>query len=182
MLSSACLRLLPAGSTRHRKQRVIAWGAVTLTCIGAIAAGPETVRIGSPALAQATSSAVPPNDAPVMRLGERVLRPFGWIEIKSFTRSNRDKDTEFKVEYLVFNNGDSTATIRLRDFFRLVVDGVPRSPSSYSGSRGTSEELWILRESAEDGDVTFTVRGRPSLVHLQLGTGDEGRSFLRWPD
>src|SRR5688572_2295798 len=87
-------RLLPTVSTR-RKRRVIAWGAVVLTCIGGIAVGPEeAVRIGTPALAQATSGIPsPPADAPVMVPGQRVRRSYGWIEIMTFDRTERDQDS-----------------------------------------------------------------------------------------
>ena len=76
---------------------MIAWGVAVLACIGGIAVGPEAVRVGTPALAQATSS--PPADTPVMVPGQRVRRPFGWIEIKTFDRTEGDPSV-FKVEFL----------------------------------------------------------------------------------
>jgi hypothetical protein len=182
-LSLGWLRLLIAAGIWWQTQRAIVWGALTLTCIGLIAAGPETMGVGTPAEAQTTPSMVsPPNDAPVMRLGERVLKGFGWIEISSFTRSKKDKDTEFKVEYIVFNNIDKTINIDLMDFFRLIADDMPRAPSGVSGSNNTGAVIFVAKESAEYGDVTFTVRGQPRVTYVQFGTGDAGRSFLRWPD
>ena len=161
------------------------WGTVTLTCIGVIAADPETMRVGTPAKGQAAPNMVsPPNDTPVMRLGERVLKEFGWIEISSFTRSKKDKDTEFKVEYTLFNNSDQEVRIELKEFFRLIADDIPRAPSGVSGSNnyGSVPVMYVAKESAEYGDVTFIARGQPRVTYVQFGTGDAGRSFLRWPD
>lgn len=170
-------RLLPTVSTRRRKRRVIAWGAVVLTCIGGIAVGPEAVRIGTPALAQATSGIPsPPADAPVMVPGQRVRRSYGWLEIMTFDRSERDQDSVFRVEFRVRNESSSEINFSGQGQFRLIVDGVPRSPAE------SSDRLNVEAESAEDGYVTFRVGGKPRVVHVQVGTGDSGRSFLRWPD
>jgi hypothetical protein len=169
-------RLLPIICTRQQERRVIAWAVAVLACIGGIAVGPEAVRVGTPALGQATSGlSSPPADTPVMAPGQRVKRPFGWIEIKTFDSTEGDPSV-FKIEFQVVCES-SPVNFDPMNEFRLIVDGVPRSPAeSHPGS------TYVRSESAEDGNVIFSVHGQHRVVHVQFGTGSSGRSFLRWPD
>jgi hypothetical protein len=155
---------------------MIAWAVAVLACIGGIAVGPEAVMVGTPALAQATSGlSSPPADTPVMAPGQRVKRPFGWIEIKTFDRTEGDPSV-FKIDFLVVSEA-SAVGFSADNEFRLIVDGVPRSPAASSPS-----SMLVRGESAEDGQVVFRVHGQHRVVHVQFGTGSSGRSFLRWPD
>ena len=64
------------------------------------------------------------------------------------------------------------------ELVRLVADGVPRAPVEWF-----PDSAYVESESAQDCSMTFRVRARPRVVHVQLGTGDDaGRTYLRWPD
>jgi hypothetical protein len=172
-------RLLPTVSTRQRGQRGIVWGAAVLACIGGIAVGSKEVTVGTPALAQATSGIPsPPADAPIMVPGQRVQRPFGWIEISTFGRSEQDQNSIFTVEFLVVNASSQAVVLNFSDETRLITDGIPRAPAEIS----PHSVIRVQTESAMEGNATFRVRGRPGIVYIQFGTGKTGRSFLRWPD
>jgi hypothetical protein len=129
------------------------------------------------AVAQATAS--PPEDAPTLRPGLRVPRPFGELEISTFTRSPKDRDTVFRIEFLIRNESRADTKIYLPNFLRLIADGVPRAPESTSD--GCCSGIAVQLESAEYAWATFRAHGQPALVLLQFGTGDDVHSYLRWP-
>jgi hypothetical protein len=136
---------------------------------------------GGPALAQGAGegNAIPP-DAPIMRPGQRLQRPRGWVEITTFNRSfqQREQESVFKLEFTYLNEHSRDVQLKARDASRLVADGVPRAPVQWF-----PDSVYVPTESAQDCSVTFRVRGRPRVVHVQFGTGDEdGRNYLRWPD
>jgi hypothetical protein len=170
-------RLFPADGMRRRDWLAIIGAAVTWACSDVIVGGSEVV--GSPALAQAAPSLPPPpDDAPILSPGQRVQRPFGWAEIRSYNRSQKDGDTAFDIDFLLINeSAQRLSNLQLQDLVRLIADGVPRAPFS----RQPSSYFDIEGESAEYCNAKFSVRGQPHVVYIQFGTGDAGRSFLRWP-
>jgi hypothetical protein len=121
----------------------------------------------------------PPADAPVMAAGLRIARPYGALEIATFSKSEKEETTEFAVELLVRNEtGSSDTHFSANDSLRLVADGVPIAPyTTQDGCCGLDVKI----ESARYDGATFSARGRPRVVFLQIGTGDQGRTFLRWP-
>jgi hypothetical protein len=147
---------------RRRETGLLALGGVaqSLACLGAKA-----------------QPAGPPENAPVMRAGVFVRRPFGAVEITTFSRSRTDEGARFDVEFLIRNEGQQKLSFWTAEFIRVVADGVPRAPIAVSP--GLME---VPNEAAEYGKASFTVRGMPGIVHLQFGNGASGRSFLRWPD
>lgn len=173
---------VPVFGTRPQRRRATVWSVATLACIGGIAGGPEVLGDRTQALAQTTSGTPsPPDDAPIMRPGQRVRRPFGSIEITTFTRSEVQQNSIFKIEFLVRNESPKDVKVSVPGYIRLIADGVPRAPIETTPKY--PYDLDVQLESAEYGDATFSVRGQPHVVHVQFGTGDAvGRSFLRWPD
>jgi len=131
---------------------------------------------GSKAVAQETMG--PSQDSPALRAGLRVERPFGALEISTFTRTQKDQDTEFKIEFLIRNESSGVAYIRLADF-RVIGDGVPRAPMAQSGG---CCDVKVEHDSAEYAWATFQVRGQPKVVYLLIGSREEGRSYFRWPE
>jgi hypothetical protein len=115
-----------------------------------------------------------------MHPGLRVKRPFGEVEIRTFTRSEKDQDTLFTVEYLIRNEGSKEISFPEWDSFRLIADGVPRAPDRMSP--GGCCGLAIRADSAEYAAATFSVRGQPNVVILQLGTSTDGHTYMRWPE
>jgi hypothetical protein len=165
---------------RRREWSVFGWGMVALTCIGVIAGGLDVLVVGSPVLAQpAPGISSSPDDEPLLRPGQRMRRPFGWVEIRTFSRSQKDGDTAFELEFLVINESRNTMrNFQAQNLVRLIADDVPRAPYS-------SEPDWpkdILPDSAEYCNAKFSVRGTPHVVRVQFGTVDTGRTFLRWPE
>lgn len=124
----------------------------------------------------ALAASTPPDDAQPMSPGQRVRRPYGWVEIRTFNRSQKSADTVFEVEFLMINESSESIRSDLSNFVRLIADGIPRAPSSWQVSADK-----VLPDSAEYCNVKFTVRGRPRAVYVQFGTEDSGLSFLRWP-
>ena len=142
--------------------------------------------------AAAQGTAVPPKDAPPLLAGQRVERPFGAIEISSLTREKKDQDTIFTVKFVIKNEKlPGKLHIFVADYLRLIADGVPRAPQSYSHAETDPTGSWPERsklqtivtyvdpDSGEYGWATFLLQGQPHEVYLQLGTGEEGRSYLR---
>jgi len=147
-----------------------------LVCIGVIAGGLDAVRIPIPNfIAGASGAPAPPDDAAPLTPGQRVRRPFGWVEIRTFNRSQKAGDTVFEVEFLLINDSSEPINADLSSFVRLIADGIPRAPSSWQVSSNK-----VLPDSAEYCNTKFTVRGRPRVVHIQFGSEDSGLSFLRW--
>ena len=150
-----------------------------LAGLGSLWAHPEA---GGSALAQGArdDDTAPPADAPIMRPGQRVQRDHGWVGITTFNRSYapRQQESVFTLQFTFLNEHSRETTLRGRDIARLVTDGVPRAPVQWFPDRAN-----IPPESAQECSLTFRVRGRPGVVLVQFGTGDEiARSFLRWPD
>jgi hypothetical protein len=134
---------------------------------------------GLEAAAQATGG--PSKDAPPLSVGQRVERPFGAIEISKFSSVPKQEETIFTIEFLIRNEGQQDILVRSKSF-RLIADGIPRAPLGWSGGCGDSQcDIRVKDDSAEYGWATFDVRGQPHDVYLQIGTPDEGRSYLRWP-
>ena len=131
--------------------------------------------------AQVTAGvASPPEDAPAMHPGVRVPRPFGEVEISTFSESRKDQDTVFTVELVIRNETRNKIQVDLRNAIRLIADGVPRAPETTS-QRCCPEVTEVQLESAEYGSATFRVHGQPAAVYLRFGTGEEVSSYLRWP-
>jgi hypothetical protein len=143
--------------------------AAAATCIAEVG---NLSFAGGSALAAST----PPEDAQPMSPGQRVRRPYGWVEIRTFNRSQKSADTIFEVEFLMINESAESIRSDLSNFVRLIADGIPRAPSSWQVSADK-----VLPDSAEYCNVKFTVRGRPRAVYVQFGTEDSGLTFLRWP-
>jgi hypothetical protein len=169
-------RLVSAIWTRRRQLRSTRWGAA-VACIAMIAVA-SGAKIGIPVSAQAAILS-PPADAPIMRPGQQVQVPFGSIEIRTFNRSERDGDSFFGIEFLLVNQSREGITINLRDYVRLIADGVPRAPAEASGN---IYGVTVRMESAEYCTTKFRVPQRPNVVHILFGTGDEPHIFLRWPE
>jgi hypothetical protein len=136
----------------------------------------QSVTGGFEAAAQQTTG--PSKDAPAMSAGQRVERPFGAIEISNFTSAQKDQDTIFTIQFLVRNESRGQAYVSSNSF-RLIADGVPRAPEGWSGS---CCDISVATDSADYGWATFRVRGLPHEVYLQIGTRDEGRTYLRGPE
>jgi hypothetical protein len=170
-------RLSLVSCIRDTKWRAIIGCAAGLVCIGVIG-GSYVGRISLPILVDSAFGApAPPGDAVPLTPGLRVQRPSGWVEIRTFNRSQKSTDTVFEIEFLYINESSATVRLDLSYFVRLIADGIPRAPSSWKIS---SEK--VLGNSAEYCNAKFTVRGRPRVVHVQFGSEDEGLSFLRWPN
>ncbi len=140
------------------------------------------VLLAAGRVAGAQSSAAPPPDAPLLRPGLLLRQPFGAIEITTFSRSDVETGTRFRVDFLIRNETTRELELNIHNHFRLLADGVPRAPASSTSQTYTSSAMKIPSDSAEYGDLTFNVRGQPHTVHLQLGTASTGRSYARWPD
>jgi hypothetical protein len=164
----------PARRSTLRARRLQLAGA------GWLALGPGMHGGGGGAARAQDASArwEPPDDAdaPVMRPGQRVRRPSGWVEVTTFNRTNGRNESVFSVSYLFLNDGSRDVSVNAANLVRLVTDGIPRAPAEYKGYSS------VPAESALDFSATFRVRGRPRVVYLQFGTGDVERSYLRWPD
>jgi hypothetical protein len=112
--------------------------------------------------------------------GQRVQKPFGWIEIRTFDRTEGDPSV-FKVEFLAVNERAKSGIGIGRDEFRLIVDGLPHSPVE-------SSSVVIPVEDTAEGYVVFRVNGQKDhTVYLQFGTASSlprfgSHSLLRWPD
>jgi hypothetical protein len=149
--------------------------AVAATCIGEV--GDLNFESELRIFTESASAApTPPEDAQPMSPGQRVRTPFGWVEIRTFNRSQKSADTIFEVEFLMVNESTDSIRSDLSNFVRLIADGIPRAPSSWQVSADK-----VLPDSAEYCNAKFTVRGRPRAVYVQFGTEDSGLSFLRWP-
>src|SRR5262249_20711964 len=135
----------------------------------------------SEASAQATTVPSPPQDAPPLRPGQRVKRPYGELEISTVERSPKDQDTMFKFELLIRNQSPQEVEVPLVDYVRVIADGVPRAPEITSLGPYESK-VKVRPESSEYAWATFRVRGQPRIVYLQVGVGDTPRSYLRWVD
>lgn len=121
-------------------------------------------------------------DTPVLRPGLLIRRPFGAVEITTFSRSGAEDGLRFRIDFLIRNETSRPLQFNLFDFIRLVADGVPRAPVG-SSSQPDSFGMTNLRpDSAEYADLSFSVRGRPHEVLLQFGSAAAGRSVVRWPD
>jgi hypothetical protein len=169
-------RLLLPASFRGMARRTMVWCSAAIACLGLVN-GLDMIGSQVPLLVDgALAAASPPDDASLMSPGQRVRRPFGWVEIRTFNRSQKSADTVFEVEFLAINESSESVRLDLSNFVRLIADDIPRAPSSWQMS---SRE--VLPNSAEYCTAKFTVRGRPRVVHIQFGTGDDGFSFLRWP-
>jgi hypothetical protein len=164
-----------ARQSSARRRRLSHWLTALLMAPGSVALGPAIDE--SRALAQEASGLPsPPADSPVLGVGQRILRPWGPVEITTFRRTQKDQDTEFVLAFLIRNEGTGDVFFPI-DHFRIIADGVPRAPSGSSRS-----EQFVRAEAAEEGWVTFRVPGHPQVVYLQWGIGGEGRSYLRWPE
>jgi hypothetical protein len=165
---------------RARRMPCVAMTAAALfmTILGSTAF--QSVIGGFEAAAQ--GAAGPSEDAPPLRAGQRVERPFGELEISSFTQVQKDQGTLFTVEFLIRNEGQNSLNLIIKDYLRLIADGVPRAPEydNYDGCAGRCG-VKVAGDSAEYARATFSVRGQPKQVYLQFGTRDEGRAYLRWP-
>ncbi len=167
--------------TARTQKWAVLWSAATLTCMSGLAVSLATSGFGAPAFAQAGSSTPsPPQDAPIMRPGQRVRRPVGSVEIMTFGRTERDQVSFFKVEFLLRNETNKRLQFKVRDFVRLLADDVPRAPDETSPA--WPSDLVVESESAEYAGATFSVRGRPRVVYLQFGSSNDGRTYLRWPE
>jgi hypothetical protein len=142
----------------------------------AVASG---AKIGIPVSAQAAMLS-PPDDAPIMRPGQQVQAPFGSVEIRTFNRSEQDGDSVFQLEFLLVNQSRQDIEIHLRDYVRLIADGVPRAPEEASDN--VYQGMTMRIESAEYCSTKFRVHQRPNVVHIQFGTGNVPHIFLRWPE
>ena len=165
--------LSPAGLLLWRR-RATTWTTAALVCFGGITLGPKAVTIATPALAQATSGMpLPPDNAQVMVAGQRIRRPFGWIEIRTFGRSEQSDNSIFDVNFLVINTTEEEVTLEIRNLMRLVADGIPRTPAKMTCPASEhSYSLHVATESAEFCNARFSVHGQPNLVHVQFGTGE----------
>jgi hypothetical protein len=164
-----------------RARGTLAWGAAILSCIGATTGLGEWLGMTTPALAQAVPGLPsPPDNAPDLSAGQRVRTPFGWLQISSFSRSQKNGDTIFDISFLAINVSARDTDLYLADYVRLIADEIPRAPFSTSSS--ASGRTAIPADSGVDCNVKFSVRGQPHVVHIQFGTQNTGRSFLRWPE
>lgn len=163
-------------NSNRRKMVGVAGHSATLGLFILCSAGLVAVSGGSEALAQEIKG--PAQDSPALRAGLRVERPFGALEISTFTRTQKDQDTEFKIEFLIRNESPNFASFPVGDL-RVIGDGVPRAPIAHSGG---CCDVHVEHDSAEYAWATFRVRGQPKVVYLQIGSREEGRSYFRWPE
>jgi hypothetical protein len=162
---------------RGTARRAMLWCAVAaLTCIGVVGDLNLTASGVRTLIDSALAASAPPDDAQPMSPGQRVRRPYGWVEIRTFNRSQKSTDAIFEVEFLLINESAESIRSDLSNFVRLIADGIPRAPSSWQVSADK-----VLPDSAEYCNAKFTVKGRPRAVYVQFGTEDSGLNFLRWP-
>jgi hypothetical protein len=138
------------------------------------------VRFAHAQAAADDDDTAPPPDAPVMRPGSKVRRQNSKVEVVTFNRAYNSKtqQTTFNLQLVVINTKSKSLTLQAENIVRLVTDGLPRAPMKWFPAYAN-----MPAESAQDCSLTFNVKGKPRIVHVQFGTDDEGgRDFLRWPD
>jgi hypothetical protein len=187
----------PAAESRATAQglrsprRMIARGALVLACLGGTGGNPGAPGSGSAALAQpAPVERAPPADAPPISPGQRVQTRWGYVQVVSFDHSSTGPDSVYRVEFAVVNRRREMMELVVRDFIRLVTDGLPRAPVQVCREPPPNaliispESRFTLQPgSAEDCYAVFRVRGQARVVLVGFETDDAGgRGYLRWPE
>jgi hypothetical protein len=111
-----------------------------------------------------------------MRPGQQLKREWGIIEISTFSSVPGDKSETYRVDFMARNDSGRAVELIPGDYIRLLVDGVPRAPSSASNS------FLIGHDSAEDFWAIFTIHSKPKVVYVIFGAGEAARSYARWPN